>query len=171
MFNYVVQPRDCLDCIATQFGLSVDAILAVNPGLNHCNICPGRVIMIPDTSRQQNTADDPPIFTRVGMMPRFPFRSFPFPRGFFESFPERREFFESFPGESLGDFFERFPDRRELFERFPDEFVERFPDEFFEGFPERREEFFEAFPRMREEFFDRFPRMREEFRGRFPGRR
>lgn len=170
MFHYIVQPRDCLDCIAMQFGLSVDEIIAVNPGLNHCNACPGRVILIPDPSRHEDPAGDP-IFTRFGMMPRFPFRSFAFPRGFFDRFPERREFFERFPGEALGEFFDRFPERRELFERFPDEFVERFPEEFIEGFPERREEFFGSFPRMREEFFERSPRMREEFGGRFPGRR
>ncbi len=142
MFQYIIQPRDRINCIAKRFCVTVDAIITENPGLSQCNLCPGRVIIIPDALLN----DDPPesgdtVFPFFPMSFGFPFRFFPFRRGYFERYPERRDFYDRFPGTYLDEYFERYPDRRDYFARYPYEFVERFPEDYFERFPERREYF------------------------------
>lgn len=47
MFQYIVQPGDYLYGIASNLGVSVDAIMAANPGLSPSNIYPGLIILIP----------------------------------------------------------------------------------------------------------------------------
>jgi hypothetical protein len=59
MFQYIVQPGDLLWSIAERFGVTVAAILYVNPGLTPYSIYPGQLIYIPVTGYQ--------------VYPRFPF--------------------------------------------------------------------------------------------------
>ncbi len=45
--QYVIQPGDTLENIASRAGTTVDAIIAANPGLNAGQLAPGQVILIP----------------------------------------------------------------------------------------------------------------------------
>ncbi len=47
MFYYTVRPGDTLYGLASFYGVTVAAILAVNPGLNPYNLYAGQVILIP----------------------------------------------------------------------------------------------------------------------------
>ncbi len=50
MVTYVIQPGDMLYKIAAQYGVSVQAIINANRGINPYNLIPGQVIQIPSTT-------------------------------------------------------------------------------------------------------------------------
>lgn len=68
MFEYIVQPGDYLYSIADKFDVSVEAILAANPGLSPLDIYPGLVILIPVSAflyqRYPWYIDNPILFLR-----------------------------------------------------------------------------------------------------------
>jgi LysM repeat protein len=61
LFRYTVRPGDTLYKIAAQLYVPIDAIMAVNPGLNPYDLLIGQVIMIPtEYARPRPYAAPPP---------------------------------------------------------------------------------------------------------------
>ena len=47
MFEYIIQPGDSLDVIASNFGVTTDMLLAANPGLTPMTAVPTQIIFVP----------------------------------------------------------------------------------------------------------------------------
>ncbi len=64
---YTIQPGDTLDSIATHFGVSVTAILKLNPslGTDADSLTPGAQLILPDTAR----AAPPPVTVIIVILP------------------------------------------------------------------------------------------------------
>jgi len=91
LFQYTIQPGDTIYSIASQFNVSLEAILYANPGSNPNRLIVGQIILIP-TNYYTNYPDYPryPVYPRYNVLPILPIPFWRFQgRGFFPGRPGR----------------------------------------------------------------------------------